>query len=153
MFFMGSTAQAGGCAAKAVASSFVDKNLVFTGAAAAGADTGAALAVLHEVAVGEPAVYGGAIHVSGCFDAKITVTEIIGDDCDVCTVDTLETRTYERVLPKGSTINIPPGYWQKVEAQLVDSAGDPVDLPEAATATLYLKQEAAGNCATAVLAV
>ncbi len=154
MFFINSKPSQSGCAPKAVASRFLDTDITFTGAADAGATTGATAVVLAEVSAGDPAWYGGGVHAAGCNDAKLVVTEIIGDDCDDCTVDTLETRTYERVVPKGGYIEIPPGYWQKIEVTLLDDAGDPVDLPENATEKVYLKVEQPGHCsAKPVLAV
>lgn len=153
MFIMGSTPAQGGCAPKAVASRYLDSSITFTGAATSGATTGSAAVTLAEVTAGDPAWYGGTVHAAGCNDVELTVTELTGDDCNNCTVDTLVTRTYTRVIPKNGYISIPQGYWQKIDAVLLDDSGTAVDLPDGATEDVYLKVEMAGNCAEPVLAV
>jgi hypothetical protein len=117
--FGGAAAASCSTAPKAVAPLITNETLtIAAGAGITAADVFAGVA-------GNPAPYGGFVSKTLTCDAvKLTVSYLSGDDCDLCTVDTLVLVEEEITIPAGATgVALPAGYIAKITAQVVDSAG------------------------------
>lgn len=89
--------------------------------------SGAALQdVLPEIAADECAAHAGQVINTGCYDVKLTVSYLTGGDCDTCTVDVLTVEDLEITVPKNSAFPLPVGLVKQIQAQTLDSAGEPV---------------------------
>jgi len=114
---------------------------------AAGADTGATPVTPVGQAADDPAFYGGSLTLLGCYDAKVTVEYLTGDDCDPCTTpDMLDIATFEFVVGANTVAALPDGWWQSVTIGLIDVDGAPVDLAGTATEKATLSSFTAGSC-------
>jgi hypothetical protein len=59
----------------------------------------------------------------------LDITYLQGDDCEECTrPDTLTEVVVTIVIKPKTPYQIPDGFWSKLSATIVDSAGSPVDL-------------------------
>lgn len=121
--FGGAAAASCSAAPKAVAPVISDVTL----AIAAGA--GSVAAPLFTGVSGDPAPYGGFVtKTMGCDSVTLVVSYLDGDDCDSCTVDTLTTVDVTLTIPaNASGVQLPAGYITAITAQVVDSAGTPVN--------------------------
>lgn len=92
------------------------------------AGSGNTATVFHEVASGDPSIWGGQIISSSCDRIKVDITYLDGDDCDPCTnPDTLVEKVITQYIEKDMVgIQIPDGYWVKVEVTVVDSSNAPI---------------------------
>ncbi len=115
------------------------------------AATGSTIAQLYAGASGADAAYGGYVHKTlSCDAVKLVVTYLTGDDCNDCTSDTLNTTPVTITIPAGASgVQLPPGYITAITAQVVTSAGAPLD--SVAGGTVNYTSSRAGNCGAGVV--
>lgn len=114
-------------------------------AAADAIDESAVPQVIADLAVGEVAYNGGQIVNQGCKDLILTVTFLDGDDCEVCTADTITTVVEQLVVPANSSLELPAAYWQAatyvLSSDIID--GEPAQ-------SVYFYSAWAPSCPTCV---
>jgi len=119
---------------------------------AVAAGTGIALTNIKTVAATENAGWGGQIDNRGnCFNLLITLTRLVGSDCDNCTSNTLTTVTKTYFVKKGDVFNLPGAFWSVVDYQVVDDTQTPVNTAVAGAFNFYSSYTpACPNCAVVV---
>ena len=93
------------------------------------AGTGATLANLFTLPTASSlAGYSGQVDNRGnCFNLLLTITYLTGADCDGCTDRPLTAVTKTVFVKKGDVFNIPAGYWNLVQYQVVDDDLTPIN--------------------------
>jgi hypothetical protein len=86
-----------------------------THAATDAVDESAVVQAVAALAAGDAAYNGGQIVNKGCKDLILTVTFLGGDDCEVCTADTLTTVQETIIVPANSSLELPNAFWQAAE--------------------------------------
>ncbi len=77
------------------------------------------------LATGDVALFSGNVVNSGCMDLRLTISYVDGQDCDVCTSDTLVLLEVPYLVKKNRHSPLPTGLIAQVQVETgnVDAAG------------------------------
>lgn len=80
---------------------------------------------------GDAALFSGNLINSGCLDLELTISYVDGQDCDVCTVDTLSTVDVTYYVKKNRQVTLPVGLVSGIQVTtgVLDGAGTFVATP------------------------
>lgn len=94
--------------------------IVFGSQLTVAAGTGATAIAVTTVASGSPAYKGGIVGNPGCKPIRLDLTYVTGGTCSTCDTEALTTTPISVVVPAGSTMTIPDGFWSALSIVSLD---------------------------------